>query len=384
MLLTPDALRDLLGTVALMALLAVAYGTVMRALARPAAAQVALGALFGGAAALSTLHPIHVADGAVVDLHVVPLVLAGAFLGISGAATATLVALGARFDLAGGLGIEGAAAGAAGIVVPALVGLAWARLVQRLPRATRRGALAVLSLLGLPALALLPGEAALAAAWPFVTPFDAAAVLIVGALLARERLVVDKERRLGQAAARDQLTGLLNRRGFEAEVAPLLRGRRGAALLVLDLDHFKRVNDTLGHATGDVVLHSLAARLGGACRRKDVVARFGGEEMVVFLPRIDLQGAQDAAARLCEVVRAKPFVLPSGRRLAVTASVGGAWTGGRVSLDRLMARADVALYAAKDAGRNRWRFDVDGALAGAHADLAEASLHRTRRTAAGA
>jgi diguanylate cyclase (GGDEF)-like protein len=381
MLLTFDVLRDLVGTIAVMALLAVAYGTAMRALARPFVAQAVLGALFGGAAALSALAPIQVADGVAVDLRLVPVLLAGAFLGVPGAVAAALVALGARLGPDGGMAVE-----AAGLAASGLAGLAWDRLVGRLPHPARRWAslLTALALLGPPILLLLPWDAALAALaalWPVLTPFDCAAALAAGVLLERERLILDKERRLGHAAARDRLTGLLNRRGFETEVAPLLRRKRGGAILVLDLDHFKRVNDTLGHATGDAVLRSLAARLSEACRPKDVVARFGGEEVVVFLPHLSLAEAQDAAARLCEVVRAKPFVLPSGRRRAVTASVGGAWTGGRVNLDALVARADAALYAAKEAGRNRWRFDVDGGLTGASADLAHATLYRARRAA---
>ncbi len=382
-LLTLDVLRALVGTVAVMALLAVAYGVAMRAFARPAAAQVTLGLLFGAAAVLAALDPIQVTGGGAVDLRFVPVLLAGVFLSVPGAATALIVALGARL----GLGGDDVVAEAASLVVPGLAGPAWGRLLRRLPRPARRWAqrLATLALLCPPVLLVLPSEVAggaLAALWTVLTPFDLAAVLAVGALLERERRVLDRERRLGHAAARDLLTGLLNRRGFETEVAPLVRRSRGGAVLVLDLDHFKRVNDTLGYATGDAVLRSLAARLCEACRPKDVIARFGGEEVVVFLPYLSLEEARAAAARLCEVVRAQPFVLPSGRRRAVTASVGGAWTEGRVNVDALMARADAALYAAKDAGRNRWRFDVNGSLTGASADLAHATLYRARRAVA--
>lgn len=381
-LFTADLLRNLVGAIAAMGLLAVVYGTTMRAFSRPTLARVVLGLLFGGAAVLAALSPIQVADDVAVDLGLVPLVLAGAFLSTPGATAATLVVLGAEFSLASG----GSVKEAAGLVAASLAGLVWGRLLRRLPHWARRWALilAALALLGPSILLALPfdgASAVVAAIWPVPAPFDLAAVLVVGALIERERLALSKERCLGHAAARDLLTGLFNRRGFETEVSPLIRRTRGAAVLVLDLDHFKRVNDTLGHATGDAVLRSLAARLGEACRPKDVLARFGGEEMVVFLPQVSLQEAQDAAARLCEVVRAQPFVLPSGRRRAVTTSVGGAWTGGRVSLDALMARADAALYAAKDAGRNRWRFDVNGSLTGASADLPDATIYRPRRAA---
>ncbi len=383
LLLTAEVLRDLMGTIAAMALLAVAYGTAMRAFARPVVAQVVLGLLFGGAAGMAALYPIQLADGMAADLRLAPVILAGVFLSYPGATAATLVALGAQLGSMDG----GSVMDVAGPAVSGLAGLAWSRLVRRLSPPARRWALvlATLALLGPAILLLLPldrARAALSAIWPVLAPFDLAAVLLVGALIERERLALRTERCLGHAAARDLLTGLLNRRGFETEVAPLIRRTRGAAVLVLDLDHFKRVNDTLGHATGDAVLRSLAVRLGEACRPKDVIARFGGEEVVVFLSHLSLQEAQDAAARFCEVVRAQPFVLPSGRRRAVTASVGGAWTDGRVSLDALMTRADAALYAAKDAGRNRWRFDVNGSLTGASADLPQTTLYRPRRAAA--
>jgi diguanylate cyclase (GGDEF)-like protein len=194
--------------------------------------------------------------------------------------------------------------------------------------------------------------------WPLIVPLHVLGVLMVGALLERERRMVEEQAQLGHAASRDPLTGLLNRRGFQDVVARLPFAPRGEALLVLDLDHFKRVNDTHGHAAGDAVLRSLSARLGSALRRDDVVARFGGEEVVVLMPDVELHDAQATAARLCEVVRAQPFVLPSGRAITVTASVGCAWTSGRVTPDALLVHADAALYAAKRAGRDGWQVEV--------------------------
>ena len=266
-------------------------------------------------------------------------------------------------------------AGLTSIVASGLAGLAWARLVQPHPCHGRRNVLllAAASLVQFPTFFLLPWDLAwrsVGTLWPILVPLHLTAVLATGLLLERERLIAAGEARLSQAAARDPLTGLLNRRGFEAAVASVRqteqkhrRGHRrefkqGAALLVLDLDHFKRVNDCHGHPAGDAVLQQLGTRLEQACQPGDVIARFGGEEVVVFLPNVGPQGSKAAAARLCQAVRAETFALPCGQALRITASVGGVWTGRSLSLDELMARADAALYETKAAGRNGWRLGL--------------------------
>jgi diguanylate cyclase len=360
MLLTLHALKDLLGTITLMALLAVAYGIILRTMPRRAA-QASLGALFGGVAILAMLDPVQVAKGVIVDLRNVPVVLAGAFLGWPGALITTGMAVATRVWM-GGIGML---AGAIGIAAVGGIGLAWSVLHCDHHGQAWRGLVALAALSSLYVLSgfLMPWDVAwrmVTTVWPFLVPLHILGVLIVGALLERERRMMREQQQLGHAATRDPLTGLLNRRGFEDTVARLPFAPRGEALLVLDLDHFKRVNDLHGHAAGDAVLRSLGLRLGRALRRDDVIARFGGEEVVVLLPDVDLDEAQATAARLCEVVRAEPFALPSGRSVPVTASVGGAWTSGRATPDALLVRADVALYAAKEAGRDGWRVDVNG------------------------
>lgn len=371
MLLTPHVLKDLLGTMALMALLAVAYGSLLRAM-RQAEAQLVLGVLFGGAAVIAMLDPIQVAEGVIIDLRNVPVVLAGAYLGPPGAAAATLMATGMR-AWAGGIGMLG---GIVGIVVACLVGLAWASR-----RRSGRGLRSVAMLAGVSSCYLLsgflvPADVAwrmVTSVWPFLVPLHVLGVLVVGALLERERQIATERSQLGLDAALDPLTGLLNRRGFEAAIAGLPFAPHGSSLLVLDLDRFKHVNDTHGHAAGDAVLHSLSARLREASQSSDVVARFGGEEIVVLLHDVEQHHCEAAAARLCEVVRAQPFVLPGGERISVTASVGAAWTSGQATTPVLLTRADRALYAAKQAGRDCWRLEIVTGLDGVFLDGPRAS-----------
>ncbi|GAB4435640.1 MAG: diguanylate cyclase [Chloroflexi bacterium OHK40] len=164
---------------------------------------------------------------------------------------------------------------------------------------------------------------------------------------------------LRQMACTDALTGLYNRRHFfELAGRELERARRTGSplgLLMVDLDHFKAVNDNHGHQVGDQVLQAVAQLFAANLRSADVAARYGGEELVVLLPDTGPAQAQQAAERLREAVGRSP--LGGGANpIAITVSIGVAALQGaelRESLELLLARADEALYAAKRAGRNR-------------------------------
>jgi len=163
---------------------------------------------------------------------------------------------------------------------------------------------------------------------------------------------------LRQAATRDELTGLLNRREFDRiireEHERSGRFGRPVSLVLLDIDHFKKVNDTHGHPAGDAVLAEVARRLSGSVRSVDRVARFGGEEFGLVIMEADAATALDTANRACEAVRSTPVVLPNGETLPVTISAGVASIPrDAVEVKELIAAADKALYAAKAAGRDR-------------------------------
>lgn len=165
--------------------------------------------------------------------------------------------------------------------------------------------------------------------------------------------------RFRERATADTLTGLPNRAAFDdrlhEEQTRFHRYRRSLALLVIDVDRFKQINDTWGHAAGDAVLRELAERVSGAVRDVDLAARYGGEEIVVLMPETMLRAAQDVADRVRAAVEAEPFeVEPEGRSIPVTVSIGVSACPERVDDPMgLFASADQALYAAKNAGRNR-------------------------------
>ncbi|WP_043238357.1 sensor domain-containing diguanylate cyclase [Stutzerimonas azotifigens] len=178
-----------------------------------------------------------------------------------------------------------------------------------------------------------------------------AVVLTLVGLIIRRYL-----QRIEALATRDSLTGLLNRRGFglvaEQAMKESRRKRAGLCALVLDIDHFKKVNDTYGHAAGDELLRGFAARLTATVRRSDVVARWGGEEFVVLLKDTPQATALGIAEKLRAATEDDPFACGDAL-LPATTSIGVACLVRGESLAQLLKRADQALYGAKRQGRNR-------------------------------
>jgi diguanylate cyclase (GGDEF)-like protein len=168
-----------------------------------------------------------------------------------------------------------------------------------------------------------------------------------------------QNRILARLAAFDELTQLYNRRSlFEAlkmELRASANDNTPLALLVLDLDHFKQVNDTHGHLAGDNILYQVARRLEQVTRQADLIARYGGEEFCAVLPRLQLDTAAVAAERLRRSIADSEFQLEANTAVKVTVSIGLAWIAGGIHCtpQALIQAADEALYQAKAAGRNR-------------------------------
>ena len=158
------------------------------------------------------------------------------------------------------------------------------------------------------------------------------------------------------AALIDSLTGVPNRRAFEAEARRMLlraaRDGTSTALLLLDLDHFKSINDTWGHAVGDRALQSFAKTVAEQLRGGDVLARLGGEEFAVALASNRVDQAAILAERVRRAVAGMPIPV-SENSISMTVSIGVAAVRGAAGLDALLAQADAALYRAKAGGRNR-------------------------------
>jgi diguanylate cyclase (GGDEF)-like protein len=156
----------------------------------------------------------------------------------------------------------------------------------------------------------------------------------------------------------DTLTGCLNRRGFDQllhhHVAAAVRRGGEIALLAIDIDHFKTINDTIGHLAGDAILRELADLLARSARAGDVVGRVGGEEFVVLLPGADNETAGVVAERIMETVRAHAFRTARGRqRVSVSIGIAAEQITDPHIAGAIRARSDEALYVAKRLGRNR-------------------------------
>ncbi|MGH8548812.1 MAG: EAL domain-containing protein [Methylococcales bacterium] len=183
---------------------------------------------------------------------------------------------------------------------------------------------------------------------------DGTAILSVGLDVTKR---VKAESRMRWLANHDPLTGLVNRRRFLEEVSRALnesiRSRQTSALLLYDLDHFKEINDTSGHAAGDALLRFVAEEIRARARKSDIVARLGGDEFGVLMPQTDGYGAEAFAQKLTELFRARVF--PFGeKRYRIGVSIGIALLPHHGSdVQELLANADMAMFEAKRAGRSR-------------------------------
>lgn len=173
----------------------------------------------------------------------------------------------------------------------------------------------------------------------------------------KDTLELDADARLLRRATTDALTGLGNRRLFDSslgsEFSRARRYGRALSLVILDIDHFKSINDTYGHPGGDAALKLLGRLIMSHIREQDTAYRYGGEEIAILAPEVEAAGAQFMAERLRAVIE-RSSLKHQGRTIAFTASFGvAAWTEDMPDARALVAAADAALYRAKDTGRNR-------------------------------
>lgn len=182
----------------------------------------------------------------------------------------------------------------------------------------------------------------------------ALAPLVVGSVMAARKDLLNQMRLLAET---DAMTGLRNRRSFLEEGKAVLqdtsKGRQPVTVMMLDIDHFKSINDTHGHDAGDAVLIEFACLLKRNVRPQDEVGRMGGEEFAIILPGSGRETAATVADRINAMVRAARISLPSGEEVSITVSTGIHVDETGASLESLLTHADKALYQAKKSGRNR-------------------------------
>lgn len=157
----------------------------------------------------------------------------------------------------------------------------------------------------------------------------------------------------------DVLTFLPNRRkiivDLQEEVIRAARYNTPLSISMVDIDHFKQVNDTYGHAAGDEALRTIAARLREQIRHPDTIGRYGGEEFLIVLPNSELNAAQEQASRLCNHIRNLQVEAAKQKLISMTVSIGVAqFKNGQEDWEQFLHRADTAMYAAKNGGRDRW------------------------------
>jgi diguanylate cyclase (GGDEF)-like protein len=169
-------------------------------------------------------------------------------------------------------------------------------------------------------------------------------------------VVIEYQQHLSNLATQDPLTRLLNRRGLDdaLQVSRAQAARRSlpTSAIMVDIDHFKQVNDSFGHEIGDQVLRQVADIITRLCRSSDVIARTGGEEFLLVLPETDLDSARILAERIREAIGERPLLVDS-QRIGITVSLGVSSVVGDLNLDELSLEADRAMYLAKRGGRNR-------------------------------
>lgn len=184
------------------------------------------------------------------------------------------------------------------------------------------------------------------------------AILLAMALADQLRLNQEQKLKAEQLAKIDPLTGVNNRRAFYDLVEPLwtnsIENKHGIAVIILDIDKFKSINDQYGHGVGDKVLTEIAHAINDCIRISDIMARWGGEEFIILLPNTPMHAAVSIAKRVCQTIAIRKNGLGSGVEIAVTASVGVAHTNESIrTLDTLVAEADKHLYKAKNSGGNQ-------------------------------
>lgn len=343
-----DVLMRWFDVVAQLTALSVLLGPMKKYVPSRRLTRFALGGSCGAFSSLEMLQPLVAAPGIILDLRTLPVAIAAGLLGRGGCTAALAVAVVTRLSIGG----AGAYAGVSGLITVALAGLFWARCfgVEGKHSLGQLMLLGLVPSLSLPFFLIIPGGLGwglLQTNLPIYVPLNMAGVLLVGWVIDRERILLIQHRKLEVESRTNQLTGLLNRRGLESELALLLPSGIVAELLLVDFDRFKSINDQYGHAAGDEVLVAVSRMIASEVGPRALIARWGGDEFaVVKLVNSDSED-EDLVDRLITKVQSTPITLTCGATITASVSIGKAkWISGE-SLHSLFLRADQSLYGVK-------------------------------------
>lgn len=339
-----------LHSVGLVAICTLAYGSIQRLLAAAVLRRMAIGMLLGLASVAVMFQPFMQIEGYQIDSRNLFLALATAFGGLSSTLVAVGIAASGRLMISGTETLPGLLS----MVLVCLLAASWARRTRGQNRRSWHAWLALGAIVSAPLLIgmLLTGLITFEVAAARLG-VDLITAFVFGKMFETEQRRAQRERQLNRAASTDPLTGLPNRRALMDFVNSIDDERRKSmALLIIDADHFKNINDIHGHAVGDQVLQAIAETLNSVIREGDIAARFGGEEFAVMLQVAQQADGFAVADRLRHALSQHHMI--GGKNLKVTVSVGGT----RIPPDTFdfaaaYARADAALYSAKRLGRDR-------------------------------
>lgn len=318
-----------------------------------------MGGIFGAAAALSMHAPITLADGFILDLRNLFVGIAAAFFGVLTGLFTLLLALVMRISIGG----DGVMFAIPATAIVTIMGLTWRRYFWQESYQSKRS----LALLGaMVSCHLLVGSflpTALRAKFfleivPIITVMNIVGAVVLGRMLKREYDLLRQEKALETAATTDPLTQLINRRQLEDLFIKLGKDHlRGRAILFFDIDNFKDVNDTFGHATGDATLTETTRRIQKCLRPTDIFSRLAGDEFVIVLPDVALSEAKIIAER-CRIAVSRGKFNIGTDVFDVSISIGARWTQSATSFSNDLSHADIALYKAKAMGRNCVVYDT--------------------------
>lgn len=337
----------------MMAFLAILFGETHRYAMNERLRDIVLGVLFGLCGTYSIVSHLTLGGPGSVHLANIFTAFAAAFLRAPGAFAALAICLGSNWLIQQ----HWAAANSVDIIASALVGWAWSATRDKKSSSTPESVFLLGVGIGATFLPIAAAFGVEVAADRVVHAVPAAVVAVIatgllGGFIERERRMISIEKMLRLDAATDPLTGLSNRREFEGAFSAMTRRSLQGSLVLIDLDHFKLVNDMHGHAAGDAVLKEVALALKRMVRSDDLVVRIGGEEFAVLLTGQSPMEALVAAERWRQDIAARSIV-HGGISISISISLGICGWEGRPSLVDVVQAADGALYSAKRNGRNQ-------------------------------